>query len=194
MARLGMATLIAELRGMTDTAADQYSVGGQSYWSDDHLQAKLDQTQKIVWDVSLLKTQHYENGVAKYTRYYIPIEVGTWLEGSETTGAFEVVNSLGNTAPVYTATPEVGLIVFNADTGGTEYFLRARSYDLRAAAAQIWLDKAGHSTKLIEWKAGGHTLKENLEHDHCMKMYEVYSYYQGLGTTQLRKSGYSWQV
>jgi hypothetical protein len=37
-----MSAIIDELRRMTAVAEDQYTVGTESYWSDDHLQAALD--------------------------------------------------------------------------------------------------------------------------------------------------------
>lgn len=193
-ARSGMASLILELRGFTDTKEQDVEVNGVAYWTDEQLQNVLDLYRKDVLDAELVSVPLMVNGVTEWTRYYIPLAIGHYLETDATPGAFSIVDVVGAAAPSHTVDIRAMTVVFNANTNGLEYFLRGRTYDVRAAAAHVWFMKAGHRAELIEWKAGGHTLSEDQEYQHCLEMYRLYSSFRGIGVTRLVRRGYSAQV
>lgn len=189
-ARAGMASLILELRGFTDTKVDDVEVNGVAYWTDEQLQDVLDLYRKDVVDVGLVSVPMMVNGVTEWKRYYIPFSVGHYLETADTPGAFSIVDSTGTDAPAYTVDYRALTVTFTASTDGRQYMLRGRVYDIRAAASHVWFMKAGHRAELIEWKAGGHTLSEDKEYQHCLDMYRLYSSFRGIGVTRLVRRGY----
>lgn len=191
-ARPGMTTIILELRSLTDAAEEQTVIGDVSYWTDDQLQDILDKYRQDVLDTSLTPYSAYDAGVWATKRYYIPDSVNARYVENDTS-VLSVVDSLGNPAPAYTFDVAGRQFNFTDDTQGTAYFMRARLYDIRLAAAYVWLQKAAHRVALIDWKAGGQTLSEDQEYQHCMEMYKLFSGYKGIQATRLTKVGYRGQ-
>lgn len=185
--RAGMVEVIAELRRMTDTSENDTTVNGVTYWTDEQLQTILDQRRQYVDNAPLLAVPEVLDSVTTWTRYHMPIVSGVW----ERDTAFQVVNASGEDAPAHTIEYDAGVILFAATTDGRTYYVRGRVYNLNRAAAQVWLEKAGHRATLIRWKAGTHTLDEDLEYQHCLEMYTKYSSASGIGTTRMSKQGYS---
>lgn len=190
-ARAGMVALIAELRSMTDTASAETTVNGTAYWTDDQLQDILDEIGSDVVDDRLIPAPLYYNGVYEYRRYYLRQGLPLWFEGAATSGAFEVVDSLG-VAPafVYTFNSKRRLIEFAENTLGKDYFLRARAFNLYAAAAEVWLQKASHRTALVDFKAGNNQIYEDQEWQHCMKMHSFYKRKTGFRAVPMRRVDY----
>lgn len=190
-ARAGMVDLLLEVRRMTDTSETDTLINGVQYWTDDQLQDILDQHRAEVIDEPLLLVGYRESGITVYKKYFIPNTVGKYVE-TVASGAdvFSIVDTLGDPAPSYTVDLNAQIVTFDATTGGQSYYLRCRRYDVRAAAAQVWLDKASHRFALIKWKAGAHTLDEDLEYQHCLEMHQKYSAFRGVGTTRLSRIDY----
>lgn len=196
--RSGMESFILELRRMTDASANEVSVNGVQYWTDDQLQSILDAYRHDVLDLALIPASQREAGSDVVYRYYIPNEVGSWIENDPT--VLSVVTDDGDTAPTYTYDSTNRYFLFAADTGGATMLLRCRFYDMRLAAARVWFEKAGHRIQLVNWKAGGQSLAEDQEYQHCMEMFKLFSGGDGIksvlpgtgvgGTRRLRKVGY----
>ena len=187
MARATMADLIQELRALTDTAENQVVIGGTSYWTDDQLQDILDRHKSFVVDVALVPAPGYVSGTRVTTDYYIPVDIQSRYMETDLT----VVDSLGNTPEIgYTADLPGQRIVFDSDTDGTAYYLRGTVYGMRACAAEVWQQKAAQRAALINWKAGGQTLNEDQEYQHCVEMYKLYGGFVALKTARLTKVGY----
>lgn len=146
-ARAGLANLILELRGMTETGVNDYSVNSVAYWTDDQLQLKLD-SMSVRTDINNVPlTPVIENtpgGTAQYLTYYAP--KGYLEEATGGTAVWRVVDSLGSVVGTanYSVEYVPGIIRFNTNTAGTSYYLWARSYNLDAAAALVWRTKAAH--------------------------------------------------
>lgn len=193
MARDGMAVIISELRRITNTAEGDTIVNGVAYWTDDQLQDVLDQNGKDVLDVVLTPMSMMESGTLVYRRYYLPEKQLEWYEGTESAGAFTVVDAQGNTVDpsLYTLNRARRLIEFTSTTGGTTYYLRARVYDVTLAASQVWFEKAGHRAALIEWKLGLSQLKEDQEYQHCLDMSKHYASKHGFKSIPMRRAGYA---
>lgn len=197
--RNGMASVILELRRMTDASATEVKVNGVQYWTDDQLQTVLDQYRHDVLDLPLMPASQREAGKDVTLRYYIPDEVGTWIENDPT--VLTVVDENGITQSSYTYDPTSRYFLFDANTNGATRLMRGRFYDLRLAAARVWFDKAGHRVALINWKAGGQNLNEDQEYQHCMAMFVAYSGNDGVksimpgsgkkSARRLKKVGYN---
>lgn len=185
-ARPGMTDLISDLRLKTDTSPDEVSVNGVSYWTDDQLQDILDQHRQDV-DVQLVAYPRYESGELLTKIYYIPNKVLTTLENDPS--VLEIVDRYGNAATGYTVDLSGRKVTFDADTGGTAYWLRGRQFDVDYAAADVWAAKASHRAALVDWRAGGQTLYEDQEYQHCL---EREKFYRGkrLSVSRLVHSGY----
>src|SRR5574341_245624 len=67
--RAGMADLIAELRAMTDAGYEDFKVAGVNYWSDKHLQDKLDRYRQDFIEEDLYAVQQSRLGTSYYLDY-----------------------------------------------------------------------------------------------------------------------------
>lgn len=196
--RNGMVNHILELRRMTDASATEVKINNVQYWTDDQLQSILDVYRHDVLDLSLLPASQREAGTDVTYRYYIPDEVGAWIENDAT--VFSVVDENGVAQTDYTYDGINRYILFSANTSGATRLLRCRFFDMRLAAARVWFEKAGHRVALIDWKAGGQNLNEDQEYQHCMAMFVAYSGSGGVksimpttgvgSSKRLRKVGY----
>ena len=74
-----------------------------------------------------------------------------------------------------------GLVTFTADTSGTAYFVSGRSYDLNAAAADIWRQKAAYYAQAYDVKTDNQALTRSQLMKHCVTMAD---YYESLGGPQ----------
>lgn len=190
-ARPGMTTLIQRLRSLTDAAEGQTEVNGVSYWTDDQLQDILDLYRRDVLDVALEPVSLYEAGTLVTKRFYLPNMVGRFIEDDPT--VLQVVDTLGNEVSGYTADFAGRLFLFESDQrANPNLFVRCRTFDIEAAAAHVWLEKAGHRASLIDWRAGGQTLSEDQEYQHCMDQYKHYSGNR-IQATRLTHTGYRGQ-
>ena len=190
-ARAGMADIIKELRVLTDANQEDVTIDGVAYWTDDQLQTVLDEFRLDIIDVELISASMMVNGVREWTRYYFPDGIGRFIETAATTGAFSVVNSIGEAAPAYTVDYLNKLVTFTVSTGGLSYFIRGRTFDVKSAAAKVWMLKAGHRVNLIKWQAGNQKLEEDIEWSHCMEMYRLYSGFKGIKVIKLNRVGYN---
>jgi hypothetical protein len=175
--RAGMDYLIAELRGMTDTGYDDFRVAGVPYWSDKHLQNFLDKYRQDFIDEELFPVQQYRNGTVYYLDYRS--QYGN-LEGvASGTAVFKMDNSGGTNMPgtMWTADYPRGMISFTADTLGSSMMLTGRSYDLNAAAADVWRYKLANVAKMYTFSAGGQSFQRKEYFENCKYMA---AYYDGL--------------
>jgi hypothetical protein len=172
-----MAELIETLRGMTDAGTADYTIGTAAYWDGDHIQTVLDRHRVDVYFEPLQPVEKYTSGgsVEFHTYYsvyknYEQTSGGTaifWLEDG--TGAdVGTVN--------YTVDYLNGRITFTADTEGTVYYLTGRSYDLNAAAADVWRQKASHyATRAVDFSTDNHRFSQSQIIRHCQDMATYYA-------------------
>lgn len=169
MARSGMANLILEVRKRTNSGTADYSVGGVNYFSDDQLQAILDRHQTSHKGWLLGSSPDYVEGDWVYTEYYFSgLEGG--IEEAGTGSGWAVRNSAGESATGYTANYQAKSIIFSADTGGTDYYLSCREYDLERACAEIWEEKAGFENLSIDWETNNHKASASQKHTQALEM------------------------
>jgi hypothetical protein len=172
--RAGMEYLIAELRGMTDTSYDDFRVAGVPWWSDKHLQDFLDRYRVDFIEENLYAIQQMRNGTA-YTLDYRS-QYGNLETVASGTGLFKLDNSAGTNMPgtMWSADYQRGVVTFNSDTAGSSMILTGRSYDLPAAAADVWRYKAANAAKMYSFSAGGQNFQRNQYYQNCIAMAQYY--------------------
>lgn len=170
-ARSGMLDMIEQVRGMADAGPADFKVGAVSYWSDVHIQRSLDKYRRDLYQVELEQWPTLGTaGDYTYLEYRAP--VGNLESG---TAVFSLQQTNGGTAPAYTADYATGIITFSVDTGGLDYMLTARTYDLEAAAADVWRGKAANAAKYFDFKTDNHDIKKSQFHKHCLEMAAFFS-------------------
>lgn len=178
MPRSGMISLIRRLRQMTETTVGEYSIGGDSYWSDDHLQGFLDDSRTRKEGVALEMQPEYVSGSHLYTRYIMPRGMGGAVEGTAGgTAVFRVYDSTGATITTgWTFGEREMALTFTADQEGSARYWSGYQYDLQAAAREVWLRKAAHMHGAINFSADGHSFDREQLYRHCLDMAKIHGY------------------
>lgn len=171
-ARTGMTDLISRLRGMTSAGTADYTVNLISYWSDDHLQNVLDAHRLDFYEQELDQITAVESAVVVYKTYRAPYRN---LEGS--TVNFILADFQGTPAGTadYTADYFNGVISFSANQAGKIWYLTGHSFDLYAAAAEVWRMKAAHASETsFDFSTDNHSIKGSNLPAQCLKMADYY--------------------
>ncbi len=170
MARDGLANPILELRRMTNAGTADYSIAGVSYFTDDQLQAALDKCRTDVFSERLEAVPTVRGGTTYYFDYYCT--PGSYEEG---TAVFQVTDALGN-AVAPTVNYQMGHLSFGAvDQLGSAYYLTARRYDMNAAAAAVWRDKAAYVAMSYDFSADGHSMSRSQMQKQYLQMADLYA-------------------
>lgn len=168
MAREGMATLIRRLRAMTGAGDADHTIGQVTYWSDDQLQEALDATQHTLLGERLAPLHIVEGGAVRTYAYGFPF--GRHFEEDAPDSGWAVKDSRGQTVTGYSVDYAARRITFPADQRGAAYFLDARTYNLAAAAAAVWEQKAAFAAGRLDWWADDRYVRGGQEYQHCMAM------------------------
>lgn len=160
-ARAGMSNLITRLRAMTNAGTADYTLAGGTFWTDDQLQDTLDRRQWRHDREYLEGVPGYEGGIVTYTEYCF--ECGNVEEAAGGSAVWRVETSDGTNVGTaqYSVNYNQRRITFNADQGGTPYYLTYYTYDLERAAADVWDDKAAHVTDSFDLRTDNHDLKRS---------------------------------
>lgn len=169
-----MASLISTLRGFTNA--------GTADFSDDLLQQVLDRYKTDLRDFPLYSYPvTVSPGVAEYKDYQSPVR---WLETTDSGGSsrFVVGNGLGTVygTALWSADYENGLISFVNDQAGSARYLTAHSYDVYAAASDVWQQKAAAAATAIDFSTDNHSIKRSQVTKSCLDMAAKYA---GMATT-----------
>lgn len=180
-----MSSLITTLRGFCNAGTADFTVGSATFWSDEQLQAALDRYATPIRE-ELLKVYPVTNtgGTVEYKEYQSHNRFFEDTSGG--TARFFIANSLGalqGTAN-WSADYEKGLITFVNDTKGTAYFLTGISYDVYAAAADIWYQKAAHASEQIDFATTVHKITRNHVYAQCMAMAKRFESMATVGISQ----------
>lgn len=187
--RAGMANLIQELRAAANVGTDEYSVDGVTYWTDDQLQTRLDKTQETHVRL-LLQERPVYTGDWEYYEYLIP--AGPHFEQSGTDSGWVVRDSLGGTVTGYTVNYAARKITFSADQEGASYYLDCRTYNLNAAAADVWEWKAAHVAAAFDWSSDNHSVKASQEYEHCMAQAAKFRGRAGIKSSKMFRTDEAW--
>jgi hypothetical protein len=171
--RTGMANTITRLRGMTNAGIADFTVGAVSWFSDSQLQQILDTHRVDVYREPLTDQVTYDSGgTARYYNYYFA--PGEYEEG---TAAFIVATARGSAlaGTVMNIDYQAGHISFGTvSQGGTAYYLTARRYDINAAAADVWRQKAAAVACRYDFASDGQSMHRSQMYAQFMQMAAIY--------------------
>jgi len=179
--RDGMIPLIARLRSMTNA--------NPNVFSDEALQAKLDETQQRYYRVPLIACPNYADGALLYRDFAIPAELGRALEEGE---AFVIRTSNGTLIDpsAYSYHAEAVRVRFVEDVGPANLYLDCAAYDLHRAASRVWAEKAALAAADVDWRADNHAFALSDTFEHCMQMAGLHARLAGpIITKWLREDG-----
>lgn len=185
-ARSGMAELILELRALGDCSPDDYKIAGVPYWSDAQLQKILDNNRS---DLKWSEMEAQEEADSSWLDY--AIGYGNLEQTSGGTAIFIVQDVNGETVTAdYTVDYQRGVVTFAEDTGGTDYWVTARSYDLNGAAADVWRKKQVHYHMAVDFSTDNHSVKRSQLYQHALEMAQYYEQLGGggFGTMEVMRS------
>lgn len=183
-ARTGMNNLIAQLRAMCNAGTADYTVSGVSMWTDLQLQNILDLNRSDYYEKPIYPVEEYIGGVI--TRYYLGdhnVESGT--------AVFSIKDAAGAKKAEttdYTVDYSLGLVTFNADTLGVNYYATYRAYDLNSAAAAVWRQKAAHYADMYTFKAGNQSVNKSDLIAQALQMAAYYSQQAGARSISIERS------
>ena len=172
MARTGMSNLITRLRVMTNAGTADFSLAGVSYFDDDQLQDLLDANVTLVEDYPLEWLPDTIGGGSiewhrcKSGNYRDFEEVGSGTIQWAIRDATGAIQGTANYTPNYVT----GELRFTADQGGTIYYLSARSYDLYAAAADVWLRRQAYYSDYVHIGSDDQNFHWEQAFDHAVEM------------------------
>lgn len=185
MARSGMTALLEEVRNMAEAGLSEYTVGNTLYWSDNALQDVLDMHRR---DFIFAPLSAYpvtvSGGTLNYFEYRFPY--GFLEQTTGGTAIFYIQDSTGATAgtALWSADYRRGVVTFASNTAGTNYYLTGRSYDLQAAAAEIWRKKAAHyAPTSFNFSTDNHSIDREQVYSHCI---EMASFFDGISTSAIQ--------
>jgi hypothetical protein len=180
-----MANNILHLRGLTSAGTADYTLGTATYWDDDQVQTVLDNNRIDIYREQLGKVQEYEGGTVVYKKYeskYAFLESGS--------DVFEVEDSVGNTVgtALYSVDYQRGKVTFASDTGGSIYYMTARSYFMGKAAANIWRMKAANVTAYFDFSTDNHKINRSQVTRQFLDMADYYDKQSGVITVEMYRS------
>jgi hypothetical protein len=181
MARATLSDLIETVRGYINAGTADYSIGTVSYWDDNQLQKVLDRYRRDVRREPLIKVKTYAGGGSvEYYEYQSRYRNFEQTDGGS--ALFIIEDGLGadqGTAD-WSADYQLGRVTFAANTAGTSYYLTGRIYDLYAAAADIWRQKAAHysaGSGSFDWSTDNMSMKRS---QMATQARDMANYYAGL--------------
>lgn len=176
MARTGMSALLTEFRGLAEAGSAEYSVAGTSYWSDDQLQDVLDiHRRDVIFEPLQMYPVQIAGGSVGYYDYRS--SYGYYEATTGGTAILYLQDSTGETigSSNYTTDARRGQFQFSANQIGTVYYLTGRSYDLNAAAADIWRRKAAHyAPTSFDFSTDNHSIHRSQIYQHCKEMADYF--------------------
>jgi hypothetical protein len=169
-ARTGLSDLITNLRGMANAGVVDYTSGGVSFWSDDQLQTILDRHRAEIRNIYCTPVPKMVSGAVQYLDYYIGcanLESGTALAVEDGVG-----NAYGTAT--YSVDCARGIISFTSDNKGASVAVTGRSYDLNAAAADVWRMKAASVAQAYDFSTDNHRMNRSQMIKNYLEMAELY--------------------
>lgn len=164
MARAGMASIITDLRRMGAAGTADISVAGVDYFSDDQLQDVLDGQRREISEVLT---------PSDAMRYYFETRP---VERAATAGAFQVLDAAGSAVGTaeYSVNYPAREITFVDDQHGAQFTLKARTFDMPAAAAEVWESKAAAWAAEFDVTTDNHNVKRSQKIKHAQMMAAQY--------------------
>lgn len=174
MARTGMGNLIQRVRGLSKAGTADYTVGDDTYFSDDHIQDILDGNADLLIDSPFAWLPQTISGTVNYLT--AQNQYRDFEEAVSGTARWAIRDNTGNLIGTanYSANYRAGRVTFGANQGGTAYYLTAYTYDVHAAAAEVWRMRLANFADwyAFSFKAGDTTEQFSRQQafDHAEKM------------------------
>jgi hypothetical protein len=172
MARAGMSDLIQYVRELSNAGTTEMTIGTAAYFSDNHIQTTLDNHRRDFQFMPTVSIPEQVSGSVVYKEFRTEpyIESGT---------AFYLQTANGGTVgtSLYSVDYTRGVIDFTSDTVGTAFYATGNTYDINAAASEIWKKKASNAANQVDWSSDNHRMASSQYYAHCMKQSE---YFQGM--------------
>jgi len=190
MARTGMSELISQIRAKTDAGTADYSIAGTQYWTDDQIQAMLDRQSTPV-RIRLSEVPENQQGTAIY-RDYVWGDMEVERAGSGT-AVWRVVDAGGTVSgtATYAINYDQKKIRFQQNTLPPMY-LESQAFDLNAAAAQIWREKAAHYAARFDVSTDNHNLRRSQLMAHANEMAKHYERMSAPRIVTMQRSDSYW--
>ncbi|HNB50420.1 MAG TPA: hypothetical protein PK530_00675 [Anaerolineales bacterium] len=191
--RTGMTDIVKSIRQLGEAGTADYALAGETYWTDEHLQALADRHRQWFHAVNLTMESQQIGGTTRYYRYRFPDTLRPdWygIEGTAGgTAAFRVDDSLGNliAGTLYTFHPDALDVVFAADQAGSARYWTGFAYDLPAIAAELWTRKAAHAWSAINFSADGHRFDRGALQAHCLEMAKTFQRAKGTRAVKMHR-------
>lgn len=184
-ARTGLTNIITELRGLTEAGTADYTIAGSSYWSDDHLQDVLDVYRRdVIFEQLQMYPTQITGGSISYQDYRS--SYGYYEATTGGTAVFYVQDATGETVGTSNYTPDYrrGQLQFGSNQAGSVYYVTGRSYDIKAAAADIWRRKAAHyAPTSFDFSTDNHSVSRSQIYSHCL---EMANYFDGVSGSSIQ--------
>jgi len=185
-ARTGMTQLISDLRVLTEAGASEWVLGTVTFWDDAQLQNVLDRTVQefILSPMDSLPT-YSSGGTLLYNDYQI--KFGNIEQTTGGTAIFYVQDGNYNTVgtALYTSDYRRGKVTFSASTEGTtSFYATGRSYDLNAAAAEVWRIKANHVANSFDFTTDNTSVRKSQVYQHYVDRAEHFESLSTSGVSQ----------
>lgn len=168
--RAGMQNLINRVRALTGAGASEYTVGDRTYWTDNDLQDILDSNARFVIESPLAWQRQQVGGTA----YYVTAQLAyrDLEEAGSGTARWAVRDGPGTLQGTagYSVDYRQGLISFTANQGGTAYYVTGYTYDVHAAAADVWDERLANFVLFYRFSADNQTFDRQQAFDHAVKM------------------------
>lgn len=170
IARASMSDLVVNLRSLTNTGANDYTIAGNPYWTDKQLQTVLDRHVTPIRHEELSPIAQVGIGSIGYFDYQSSRRFFETTNGGTT--RFVVQDQTGATVgtAAWTADYPRGLITFGTDTVGQTRYVTGFSYDMNAGAADVWTQKAAHYSVAYDVNTDNHGLKRSQIIQNCMML------------------------
>jgi len=174
IARSGLSDLISSLRKMTYAGPNDFDIAGVPYWTDKQLEEELDTCRTELYRELLEPVETYNNGTVQFKEYHSGY--GNFEQTTGGTSIFYLENAAGTIfgTALYSIDYRRGHVTFNSDTTGSAVYLYGRSYDLNAAAANIWRFKAGYYAEAYDFSTDGMRANRSQLIEHCERMANKY--------------------
>lgn len=168
--RAGMQNLINRVRALTGAGQSEYTVGDRTYWTDNDLQDILDSNARFVVESPLAWQRQQVGGTAYY--FAAQLAYRDLEEASSGTARWAVRDGPGTLQGTagYSVDYRQGLISFTASQGGTAYYVTGYTYDVHAAAADVWDERLANFTLWYNFAADNQSFTRSQAFDHAEKM------------------------
>lgn len=172
-----------QLRTMCNVGTTDYTVNGVSYWSDAQLQVVLDRHRTDIFQRELSVVDELIGGAYNYTHYSIG---DTFIESGATFTLYDSNYNVVTTG--FTVDYALGLVTFTASTNGMPYFASYRTYDINAAASDVWRQKAAHFAEMVNFRAGNQSVNLSDKSKQALAMADYYGNLRQMRSISLERS------